>query len=419
MNHLLLGALAVASAASLALAQQASFSGVGDLPGGDIESRVSGVSADGRVLVGRSKSADGPLGEAFRWTLEDGIVALEPAPGSPRFGEAAAASADGRVIVGQMYMADTFRAVRWVDGQIELIGDLGGQSPLGRALGVSADGDVVVGSSLSPSGQQAFRWTAATGMVGLGDLPGGNFRSDALAVSADGSIVVGSSDSALSYPGTWGEAMRWEAATGMVALGDLGGDDPYFGSAGKAISADGLTIVGIGHDFGAYFLTLWTPSRGIHFVWPSLPFWWGQQALAVSGDGTVIVGQGWTERRDYAAFVWSPYATRMRELREVMQTNFGLDPHGWTLTEATGVSADGTVIVGNGINPLGYPEGWMVYLPQTCRADVNRDRRVDSADVMAFIEAFLNQDATDFNGDSVVDSGDFFAFLNLFFDGCD
>jgi probable HAF family extracellular repeat protein len=318
-----------------------------------------------------------------------------------------------------MYLGDSFRAVRWVDGDIELIGELGSPSQYGRAQGVSADGAVVVGTSVSPSGREAFRWTAATGMVGLGDLPGGVFNSDALGVSADGRIVVGDSDSALSPGGNFDEAMRWEAATGMVPLGDLGGNDSWFGSSAAAISADGLTIVGHGREFGAVVIARWTASRGIQMIWPALPFTWGsQRAYAVSADGTVVVGRGWTERRDYSALVWSPYGGHMRELREVMLTNFGLDPKGWTLNEATGVSADGTVIVGNGINPLGYPEGWMVYLPQACRADVNRDRRVDGADVTAFIDAFVNQDATDFNGDLVVNSGDFFAFLGVFFGGC-
>ena len=419
MNQLILGAIVVGSVASLAAAQNAFFRGVGDLPGGAFDSRVRGVSADGRVVVGRSISAAAPAGEAFRWTIEEGIVALEPAPGGLRVGEAIAASTDGRTIVGQIYATDIFQAVRWVDGEIELLGDLGHPSGLGVAQAVSADGTVIVGTSWSPRGLEAFRWTTATGMVGLGDLPGGSFQSDALGVSADGRVVVGRSDSALSPRPGFQEAMRWEASTGMVPLGDLGPEDQYFGSSANAISADGLTIVGIGHDFGAYFLTRWTASRGIHLVWPSSPFYFGQKALAVSGDGTVIVGEGWTERRDYAAFVWASYAERMREVREVMQTNFGLDPKGWTLTDATGVSADGTVIVGNGINPEGQQEGWVVYLPQPCRADVNRDGRADSADVFAFINAFVNRNAPDFNGDRVVDSGDFFAFLTEFFAGCE
>jgi hypothetical protein len=40
-----------------------------------------------------------------------------------------------------------------------------------------------------------------------------------------------------------------------------------------------------------------------------------------------------------------------------------MDRHGWTLTRATDISADGRTIVGNGINPFGLQEAWMLQLP--------------------------------------------------------
>jgi hypothetical protein len=49
----------------------------------------------------------------------------------------------------------------------------------------------------------------------------------------------------------------------------------------------------------------------------------------------------------------------MRNLRNVLEDDFGLDLSGWTLTEATGISADGRTIVGYGVNPSGDQEGWI------------------------------------------------------------
>jgi hypothetical protein len=46
----------------------------------------------------------------------------------------------------------------------------------------------------------------------------------------------------------------------------------------------------------------------------------------------------------------------------VLVDRYGLDLAGWTLTEATGVSADGSVIVGNGTNPEGRFEAWIATL---------------------------------------------------------
>src|SRR5438874_13395780 len=101
----------------------ATFQGIGDLPGGTFYSYATGVSVDGKVVVGASSSASGY--QAFRWTATTGMVPL---------------------------------------------GDLPGGSFDSGANGVSGDGWIVVGGSSSSTGYQAFRWTATNGMVGLGDL---------------------------------------------------------------------------------------------------------------------------------------------------------------------------------------------------------------------------------------------------------
>src|SRR5436305_614399 len=60
----------------------ASFRGLGDLPGGRFESFPAGISADGKVVVGQGVSeAAGAYSEAFRWTLETGMVGLGDLPG--------------------------------------------------------------------------------------------------------------------------------------------------------------------------------------------------------------------------------------------------------------------------------------------------------------------------------------------------
>ncbi len=53
---------------------QFSFTGLGDLAGGDFYSVATGVSVDGSVVVGYSDS--GSSYEAFRWTSGGGMVGL-------------------------------------------------------------------------------------------------------------------------------------------------------------------------------------------------------------------------------------------------------------------------------------------------------------------------------------------------------
>ena len=407
------GGALVAACVSGGFAQTASYQVIGSFPGGVQTSEVRGVSADGRVVVGRA--TQGTSERAFRWTQEEGMVGLRYLPGGTAPSDARGVSADGRVIVGAAAYEAIMVPVRWVDGQIEPLGDLGGNR-LGEANAVSDDGEVVVGYSRSPEGVEAFRWTAATGMAGLGDLAGGSFRSEALGVSADGEVVVGKSITREGVGQVNYGAMYWTEKTGMVGLGDLAGD--AFSSSAAAISGDGRTIVGYG--YGKWFglsVAEWRDGRGPERVPSAPPFRWGSLGLDVTDDGLVIVGHGMYADYTTGAFICKPY-WQMLELEAMLVDDYGLDLGGWTLTEAGGISADGTVVVGNGRNAVGMRQGWVVHLPPACPADLNRDGLVDAEDVGLFVTEMMSGDDADFNADGVVNSQDFFDFLTVFFSGC-
>jgi probable HAF family extracellular repeat protein len=146
-------------------------------------------------------------------------------------------------------------------------------------------------------------------MVGLGDLAGGVFSSEAYGVSADGSVVVGQSASA-----SGAEAFRWTEGGGMVGLGDLAGG--VFSSSALGVSADGSVVVGYGNSASGREAFLWDASDGMQSL----------RDVLIAGGAT------------------------------------GLDD--WSLTDATGVSADGRTIVGYGTNPLGEQEAWIATVPE-------------------------------------------------------
>jgi probable HAF family extracellular repeat protein len=354
-----LGAIGVALPA-----QAASFQGLGFLPGGSsFFSVANGVSADGSVVVGRS------FGEAFRWTQATGMVGLGDLSGGGFFSSANGVSADGSVVVGISDSANRVEAFRWTEstGMVGL-GDLPGGNFSSSANGVSADGSVIVGSSDSSNASnifsdgtetpEAFRWTQAMGMVGLGGLPGGRFRSGANGVSADGSVVVGVSNSA-----NGGQAFRWTQATGMVGLGDLDGG---FRSSANGVSADGSVVVGISRIFGtsgnAFGIEAfrWTQATGMVGLGDLPGGVFFSSANGVSGDGSVVVGRG-DSANGSEAFIWN-ISQGMRSLREVLTNDYSLDLTGWTLAEATAISADGLSIVGIGTNPNGNTEAWIARL---------------------------------------------------------
>ena len=359
--------LAVIPSAETARAQ-AMFSGLGDLPGGAFDSAANAVSADGRVVVGSSFSASGP--EAFRW--EDGVMTgLGDLPGSVFSSVATAVSADGRVIVGHGQSASGLEAFRWENGMITGLGDLPGGEVKSRADGVSADGSVIAGAASVPGGWEAFRWEGGS-MEGLGDLPGGVSSSLARGVSSDGEVVVGWGDS-----GDF-EAFRWEGGT-LVGLGFLADPGPTgaFQSAAYGVSANGSVTVGASDNWrilydpysgGCTTVKFFEPFRFQDGVMTSLfegiapcdisgPVTTFGISLAVNADGSVIVGWG------FGAFIWDE-SNGKRNLEHVLEDDFGLDLTGWRLDRATGVSADGTVIVGYGRNPQGDQEAWIAVLPQ-------------------------------------------------------
>ena len=335
----------------------ASFQGLGDLPGGLFSSSPHGVSANGSVVVGESKSAaGGGYGEAFRWTLSTGMVGMGDFPGGVFKSEADGVSADGSVIVGEGYFTNGVEAFRWEDGVMTGLGFLPGRDH-SMARGVSADGSIVVGRSLltehtPTSGSEAFRWENGV-MEGLGDLPGGYFYSIALDVSADGSVVVGHGKSALGD-----EGFRWENNM-MTGLGDLLGG--AFSSYANAVSADGTVVVGRSSSaLGDYEAFRW--ENGVMEGLGDLPGGiFGSEAFGVSADGTVVLGMSHTGST-WEAFIWDG-DNGMRNLKEVLVGGFGLDLTGWILHSAN-ISDDGLTYVGNGTNPNGNPEAWIATIPE-------------------------------------------------------
>jgi len=341
--------LSFASIPLTCLGHTVSFQGVGDLPGETFYSSAEGISSDGVVVVGSSMGAKGY--EAFRWTESGGMVGLCDLP-SWETSIAYATSADGSVVVGAATLGDPIgirQAFRWTEST-GMVG-LGGC----WAYDVSADGSVVVGWTDYSGPFRAFRWTEADGMQELGDLPGGEIESGANAISPDGAVVVGFSDSASGF-----EAFRWENSV-MAGLGDLPGGN--FHSSAIGVSADGSVVVGWGWSTQGDEAFRW--ENGVMTGLGDLPGGrFRSGAEAVSANGSVVVGFGTTSTEgEIEAFIWDQ-TNGMRNLKDVLGKGYGLDLSGWTLQNATGISADGLTIVGYGINPDGLAEGWIATIPE-------------------------------------------------------
>ena len=317
-----------------------SFQGLSDMPGGKYHSIAYAVSPDGTVAVGCGyPHSDDP--QAFMWSRETGIVGLGLMDGASS-SEAYDVSNGGEVIVGRAWGAD-YEAFKWTadTGMVSMKPDLR-DKPYSSAEGVSPDGKYIVGSYGYSHSSSAFMWVEGQGL----DNP--YAMRWAYDVTPDGSHVAGNKSCG---PGVCYEAGRWSAASDETEyFGDFPEYD-YNNTWTKAISADGATVVGYsnhGTDKGFK----WTPAGGLEAI-PDF-----RSANDCSADGRVIVGKGLS-----GALIWDP-VNGTRDLRDVLVNECGLDLTDWTLTEATGISHDGMVIVGYGNDPWNKTEAWIAVIPE-------------------------------------------------------
>jgi len=237
-------------------------------------------------------------------------------------------------------------AARWTP-QNGWIGITGHPDSLARA--VSADGSVTVGHVLN----KAIRHTTAGGIQYLGTLAP-ELASYALGVSGDGAVITGYGATSAGP-----RAFRWTQDSGMVNIGSIAGGAND--SMGLDVSADGSTIVGWSGSPGGTQAVLWNPDNSIVQLGFLSPSHLQSRALGVSLGGAFVVGTSLTSS-GYRAFLWDS-DNGMRDLKAILTSEYGLNLSGWTLLEAIGISDDGLTIAGNGVNPQGRNEAWIVHVP--------------------------------------------------------
>jgi len=256
-------------------------------------------------------------------------------------------------------MEDGSKKLRWQDLS-------GGLPPadISVANGVSPEGDTVVGHYLSPfmgadTGAFIWREVGGTSLHLQDEVP---WVSSITGISGD-VMVMSAWTGVYDSP----QALRF-TESGYQILPYLPDDYCDCGHSAEAISADARTIVG--QSLGQAFR--WQSGTGTLGLGSLSPGGWDlySSGLAASADGRLVVGSSreticdpwpncWTDER---AFAWTE-SRGMFDLRAELVA-LGLDLTGWTLTAATGVSADGGVIVGRGINPSGDREAWRAVVPE-------------------------------------------------------
>ena len=288
----------------------------------DADGEASSTSGHGEVIAGTFG------GHPFRWTRSKGVEWMDTTV--LWGGYARSVSGDGKVVVGQAREWWDGEAFRWDSSGEQVLNaiDLPDTQP-GNAFGLNEDGSLIVGSANGPDGgPHAVMWTAGLGLTILPNPGNDDSRSEARSIA--GKWVTGWAD---SDDGT--QAVVWN-------LDDVGNREMLESPAGgyngvaTAVAANGSVIAG-----KAEFLL---DSQGFIVSVPSL-------ALSSQAD--------YTYPDDYSSeqgMIWDS-AGKVHWLADVL-TASGI--RGWTISNITGISADGTVLVGNGVDSKRRNQAWVI-----------------------------------------------------------
>ncbi len=208
---------------------------------------------------------------------------------------------------------------------------------------LSGDGTVAVGTaSTGAGGQQAWRWQASSGLTAIGFLPGGT-RSRATAVSTSGASILVTGDSVGAGVNAPAAVYVWSGAQGLLSVEPLGGSTLC--SAG-GMSGDGAVVVGVCLDRNntGFRWTRGTGSVGLS------QFGGGSNmqssALAVSRDGSTVVGVGHPSLTGAVRWAADGSAVVIGKLP------------GDASGQADAVSDDGRLVAGTSISDSGVPQAF-------------------------------------------------------------
>jgi len=266
MRASLFCAIALALSGGYAMAA-GTFTDVG-LPG----AQLTGLSHNGRVAAGSAGAA------GWRWNKDRGVVLLDgftSANGMNSWGQPVAGSTvDGD---GNTIAALAFSNFDVAGGPVPVGGYPGGAPQdafLSSAYDASDDG-VVVGLALDDASRYfAFRWTAAEGMTQLTVNRPAN-ASRANAVSADGSTIIGWNDQDSGFR----SGVIWQNGVPL----DLADADGNPVGEALAVSSDGSVVVGTGYsnpDTGGIEAWRWTAATGVQGIGCIDDFGCGHSSLA-------------------------------------------------------------------------------------------------------------------------------------------
>jgi uncharacterized membrane protein len=313
-----------------------------------------GMSPDGELLIGNAAGS-------YLWTLNNGPTKISNktfvgiVTNSTYSGEIISNGAQS--MIGNNTSTNTI--VRWTPqtGVQNLHEIMGIAKPLSMsAESISANGDIVGRiSNKNAQGQwvsQGFYYNQQSGTtVFFG--PTAKFTS-AFGVSGDGTIVTGCFE---EKPFWWTQAQGMQfLAHPVIPFLQLQNDRV---SQVFDVSDNGQVMVGWSGSPFECVATIWNLS-GETILLSDVEN--NSFATSVCADGMIVVGHEFQAPNIRSAFIWDPL--NGKHLLGDVLTSAGVNLGGWHLSEALAISSDGSTIMGTGINPQGQSRYWIATIPE-------------------------------------------------------
>jgi uncharacterized membrane protein len=336
-------AAAIASTAALAggKTEFKNFGQVGFVP--------MSMTADGSKIVGTAYFG----APGFYYTDAEGVVTIGGGCGAGTF----SISGDGSTIVGCTIDENGKQvAAKWLGNESwQSLGSVAGavscDSGLSSSWGVDYHGQTAVGL--------AYLAQLCRAHAGSWDLVGGGPATDlgslvpnaytrANAISGDGHTIAGWQDDQVGQRqgATWVDGVE---SSLLTASGDHVGEIAW-------INYDGTSMCGSGYPYGSTDAWVWTAKGGFTAISTGPIYKNNVVAIAASDDGSMVIGiardpqgtpKGWFFSKGKLTWM-GDYLAKKRMAA------------GWTGTIPTTISPDGKTLAGQGINPDGQIEGWVI-----------------------------------------------------------
>lgn len=315
------------------------------------------LSADGKTVVASALNKQGGW-EFYRWTKENGAEGLRLSAGGGNNAFPVAISENGNIIAGHINDISPLGAFVWTQasGPRKLIN----QDGKANLLAMAANGELFMGEySADPKAfltlirpKKYYLYSQEKGFQLLSNFPP---EATFELFSENAQVIIisfgdyGFSDVAL-FQIDQGE-------NGFHVLNEFKNKTISF----EGISKDGHAFTGHIYQNKNDIAFRWSQSKGLEFLGVKDRY---SYPKAISADGNTVVGRAELKQGKKSvgsrAFMWTE-EIGMVFLKDRLDS-LGVNTQGWVLETAIGVSADGKVILGNGINPEGEKTGFIVHL---------------------------------------------------------